>query len=160
MLPADDAILAELGKALEVRTGAAVGRSITIRESMPAPATAASWKSMRSTTRSMTLSASASGSRRRRAMPTCLLVTGPVTPHNMRVPWKRTYAGDPRSEMGGGGRRLRRGCGVFAESYATVGAVDKVVPVDLVIKGCPEADRSGEGLLARMDQATVRKSVP
>ena len=32
VLPADDAILAELGKALEVRTRRLFGRSITIRE--------------------------------------------------------------------------------------------------------------------------------
>src|SRR5205085_1476138 len=29
------------------------------------------------------------------------------------------------------------GCGVFADSYACVGAVSKVLPVDLVIRGCP-----------------------
>ena len=36
-----------------------------------------------------------------------LLVTGPVT-HNMKVALERTYAATPGSEMGGGGRRLRR----------------------------------------------------
>ena len=29
------------------------------------------------------------------------------------------------------------GCGLFADSYACVGAVSKVIPVDLVIRGCP-----------------------
>ena len=29
------------------------------------------------------------------------------------------------------------GCGVFADSYACVGAVSRVVPVTLVIRGCP-----------------------
>ena len=36
-----------------------------------------------------------------------LLVTGPVT-KNMREALERTYAATPGSEMGGGGRRLRR----------------------------------------------------
>jgi Ni,Fe-hydrogenase III small subunit len=47
------------------------------------------------------------------------------------------------------------GCGVFAESYATVGAVDSVVPVDLAIKGCPPKPVDLlQGLLALMDKAT------
>jgi len=29
------------------------------------------------------------------------------------------------------------GCGMFTDSYACVGAVSKVIPVDLVIRGCP-----------------------
>ena len=52
------------------------------------------------------------------------------------------------------------GCGVFAESYATVGSVGQVVPVDLVIKGCPPKPIDlVKGLLALMEQATA-KAVP
>jgi NADH:ubiquinone oxidoreductase subunit B-like Fe-S oxidoreductase len=29
------------------------------------------------------------------------------------------------------------GCGVFEGSYAVIGAVDRVIPVDLHIRGCP-----------------------
>jgi len=29
------------------------------------------------------------------------------------------------------------GCGVFSESYACIGGLDKVLPVDLTIRGCP-----------------------
>ena len=62
--------------------------------------------------------------------------------------------------MGTEVKALRTGEGSIAESYATVGAVDKVVPVDLVIKGCPPKPIDlVKGLLALMEQATA-KSVP
>src|SRR5512132_3405685 len=88
-----------------------------------------------------------------------LLVTGPVT-HNMRVALERTYAATPGPKWVVAVGDCAAGCGVFAESYATVGAVDKVVPVDLVIKGCPPKPIDlVKGLLALMEQATA-KSVP
>ena len=44
------------------------------------------------------------------------------------------------------------GCGVFAQSYATVGALAQVVPVDLVIQGCPPKPIDLlKGLLALME---------
>ncbi|MDQ2953834.1 MAG: hydrogenase, partial [Pseudomonadota bacterium] len=47
------------------------------------------------------------------------------------------------------------GCGVFAQSYATVGSVAAVVPVDLHIKGCPPRPLDLlKGLLALLDRAT------
>ena len=88
-----------------------------------------------------------------------LLVTGPVT-HNMRVALERTYAATPDPKWVVAVGDCAAGCGVFAESYATVGAVDKVLPVDLVIKGCPPQPIDlVKGLLALMEQATA-KSVP
>jgi Ni,Fe-hydrogenase III small subunit len=46
---------------------------------------------------------------------------------------------------------------VFAESYATVGAVDSVLPVDLVISGCPPKPVDLlKGLLTLMDKATAK----
>src|SRR6187399_3062701 len=88
-----------------------------------------------------------------------LLVTGPVT-HNMRVALERTYAATPDPKWVVAVGDCAAGCGVFAESYATVGAVDKVVPVDLVIKGCPPKPIDlVKGLLALMQQVTA-KPVP
>jgi Ni,Fe-hydrogenase III small subunit len=44
---------------------------------------------------------------------------------------------------------------VFADSFATVGSVDAVVPVDLTIKGCPPRPVDLlKGLIALMDRAT------
>jgi NADH:ubiquinone oxidoreductase subunit B-like Fe-S oxidoreductase len=43
--------------------------------------------------------------------------------------------------------------GLFAESYAVIGGVAEVIPVDLVIRGCPPRPRDLlNGLLALMEQ--------
>jgi Ni,Fe-hydrogenase III small subunit len=65
-----------------------------------------------------------------------LLVTGPVT-HNMREALERTYAATPAPKWVVAVGDCGAGCGVFAGSYACVGAVADVIPVDLVIRGCP-----------------------
>ncbi len=65
-----------------------------------------------------------------------LLVTGPVT-RNMELALKKTYDAmpDPRLVVAVG----VCGCsgGIFGQNYATVGAVDAVIPVDVYIPGCP-----------------------
>src|SRR5580700_10242107 len=65
-----------------------------------------------------------------------LLVTGPVT-LNMREALERTWAATPAPKWVVAAGDCAAGCGVFADSYACVGAVAKVIPVDLVIRGCP-----------------------
>src|SRR5262252_8768842 len=85
-----------------------------------------------------------------------LLVTGPVT-HNMRVALERTYAATPDPKWVVAVGDCASGCGVFEGSYAVVGAVDKVVPVDLHIRGCPPRPIDLlRGLIALMDKATAR----
>ena len=65
-----------------------------------------------------------------------LLVTGPVT-RNMALALKRTFDAtpDPKLVVAIGDC----GCngGIFGENYACIGSVDKVVPVDVVVPGCP-----------------------
>jgi Ni,Fe-hydrogenase III small subunit len=65
-----------------------------------------------------------------------LMVTGPVT-KNMREALERTYNAtpDPKWVVAVGDCALDGG--VFAGSYAVVGGVSAVVPVDLHIRGCP-----------------------
>ena len=65
-----------------------------------------------------------------------LMVTGPVT-RNMREALERTYNAtpDPKWVVAIGDCALDGG--VFAGSYAVVGGVSSVVPVDLHIRGCP-----------------------
>jgi len=65
-----------------------------------------------------------------------LLATGPVT-KNMREALERTYEAmpSPKWVVSAGDCALDGGC--FAKSYAVVGGVSQVVPVDLHIPGCP-----------------------
>src|ERR1700741_658371 len=65
-----------------------------------------------------------------------LLVTGPVT-KNMREALERTYAAtpDPKWVVAVGDCAVDGG--IFSGSYAVVGGVGNVVPVDLHIRGCP-----------------------
>ncbi|AXA43035.1 NADH-quinone oxidoreductase subunit B family protein [Rhizobium leguminosarum] len=81
-----------------------------------------------------------------------LLVTGPVT-NNMREALERTYNATPGPKwvvaLGG----CARDGGLFAGSYAVVGGVSKVVPVDLHIPGCPPSPIDIlKGLLALIDR--------
>jgi len=65
-----------------------------------------------------------------------LLVTGPVS-RNMELALRKTYDAtpDPRLVVAVGAC----GCsgGIFGQNYATVGSVDKVIPVDVYVPGCP-----------------------
>jgi Ni,Fe-hydrogenase III small subunit len=84
-----------------------------------------------------------------------LLVTGPVT-HNMKVALEPTYAATPDPKWVVAVGDCAAGCGVFEGSYAIVGAVGKVIPVDLHIRGCPPRPIDLlRGLIALIDKATV-----
>src|SRR5215210_5262054 len=65
-----------------------------------------------------------------------LLVTGPVSKH-MAIALQRTYDAtpDPKLVVAVGDC----GCsgGIFGESYASLGRVANVIPVDVAIPGCP-----------------------
>jgi Ni,Fe-hydrogenase III small subunit/formate hydrogenlyase subunit 6/NADH:ubiquinone oxidoreductase subunit I len=80
-----------------------------------------------------------------------LLVTGPVT-RNMEIALRRTYeaAPEPRVVVAVGAC----GCsgGIFGEgTYATVGGVDRVLPVDVYVPGCPPRPQAIlNGLLVAM----------
>jgi Ni,Fe-hydrogenase III small subunit len=82
-----------------------------------------------------------------------LLVTGPVT-RNMREALERTYAATPSPKWVVAVGDCARDGGCFAGSYAVVGGVGAVVPVDLHIPGCPPRPTALlEGLLALLEQA-------
>jgi Ni,Fe-hydrogenase III small subunit len=84
-----------------------------------------------------------------------LLVTGPVT-RNMKVALERTYAATPDPKWVVAVGDCGCGCGVFEGSYAVIGAVDKVIPVDLHIRGCPPTPAALlEGLIALVDKASA-----
>ena len=77
-----------------------------------------------------------------------LLVTGPVT-LNMREALKRTYDATPGPKWVVASGACAADGGVFKESYAVAGGASSVVPVDLVIPGCPPSPAALlKGLLA------------
>ena len=89
-----------------------------------------------------------------------LLVTGPVT-KNMREALKRTYEATPGPKwvVAVGDCALDGGC--FADSYAVIGAVSAVVPVDLHIPGCPPSPTDIlRGLLALLEHVTIGIRTP
>ena len=65
-----------------------------------------------------------------------LLVTGPVA-HNMEIALRRTYYATPMPKIVVAVGDCGCTGGVFGESYASLGAVDRVIPVDVRIPGCP-----------------------
>jgi Ni,Fe-hydrogenase III small subunit len=81
-----------------------------------------------------------------------LMVTGPVT-RNMREALLRTYHAtpDPKWVVAVGG--CAADGGIFAGSYAVVGGVKTVIPVDLHIPGCPPSPLDMlKGLLALLER--------
>jgi Ni,Fe-hydrogenase III small subunit len=85
-----------------------------------------------------------------------LLVTGPVTA-NMREALARSYAAtpDPKWVVAVGDCALDGG--LFAGSYAVIGGVGAVIPVDLHIRGCPPTPLALlKGLLALLETAAKR----
>jgi Ni,Fe-hydrogenase III small subunit len=82
-----------------------------------------------------------------------LLVTGPVSKH-MAIALKRTYDAtpDPKLVIAAGDC----GCsgGIFGESYASLGRVANVIPVDVAIPGCPPTPTALlQGILAALSNA-------
>jgi Ni,Fe-hydrogenase III small subunit len=67
-----------------------------------------------------------------------LLVTGPVSKH-MAIALKRTYDATPDPKLVVAVGDCGCGGGIFGESYASLGRVSNVIPVDVAIPGCPPA---------------------
>ena len=82
-----------------------------------------------------------------------LLVTGPVT-SNMREGLERTYQATPDPKWVVAVGDCGRDGGVFAGSYACIGGVSAVIPVDVHIPGCPpDPMQLLQGLLALLQTA-------
>ena len=85
-----------------------------------------------------------------------LLVTGPVT-RNMELALRQTLEATPRPRLviAVGDCAITGGC--FGSSYAVVGPVHRVVPVDLEIPGCPPTPADLlRGLLAALERLPRR----
>ena len=85
-----------------------------------------------------------------------LFVTGPVT-KNMREALERTYTATPSPKWVVAVGDCALDGGMYAGSYAVVGGVSAVVPVDLHIKGCPPKPIALlKGLLALMENPIAK----
>jgi len=65
-----------------------------------------------------------------------LLVTGPVSRH-MEVALRRTYDATPEPKLVVAIGDCGCTGGIFGESYASLGRVSNVIPVDVAVPGCP-----------------------
>jgi Ni,Fe-hydrogenase III small subunit len=156
VVASEDVILAELGRALEMRARRLFGRSITIREVDAGSCNGCELEihALNNAVYDIERFGIKFAASPRHA--DVLLVTGPVT-HNMRTALERTYAATPDPKWVVAAGDCAAGCGVFAGSYATVGSLAQVVPVDLVIPGCPPKPIDLlKGLLALMEKATAK----
>ena len=89
-----------------------------------------------------------------------LLVTGPVTT-NMREALERSHAATPEPKWVVAVGDCAADGGLFAGSYAVVGGVSRVLPVDLHIRGCPPTPTQLlAGLLALLEAAGTGKLPP
>jgi Ni,Fe-hydrogenase III small subunit len=83
-----------------------------------------------------------------------LFVTGPVT-RNMREALERTWWATPEPKWVVAVGDCGFDGGLFQGSYAVVGGVSSVIPVDLVIRGCPPTPKMLlEGLIALIEQSS------
>ena len=86
-----------------------------------------------------------------------LLVTGPVT-RNMEVPLLKTYEATPAPKLVVAVGDCAKHCGVFKNSYAIIGSVADVIPVDVFVTGCPpEPSEILQGILAALGRLPQKK---
>jgi len=90
-----------------------------------------------------------------------LLVTGPVSRH-MQAALLRTYEAIPQPKLVVALGDCGCNGGVFGASYASLGRVANVIPVDVAVPGCPPSPTGIlEGILAALEHPPDRvSSVP
>src|SRR5438094_390309 len=85
-----------------------------------------------------------------------LLVTGPVT-RNMELALRKTYEAMPAPRLVVAVGACGCSGGIFGTNYASLGGVDRVIPVDVYIPGCPPNPHALlHGILLAIGRATER----
>jgi Ni,Fe-hydrogenase III small subunit len=89
-----------------------------------------------------------------------LLVTGPVSKH-MAIALKRTYDATPEPKLVVAVGDCGCTGGIFGESYASLGRVANVVPVDVQVPGCPPTPTALlQGILTAISARVAAKEAP
>ena len=153
----DDAMLAELARSLDARARQRLGRSLSIRQVDAGSCNGCELEIQALNNAFYDLERFGLRFVASPRHADVLLVTGPVT-KNMREALECTYAAtpDPKWVVAAGDCALNGG--LFAGSYACVGGVSAVVPVDLHIPGCPPTPTQLlQGLLALFREVGAEK---
>ena len=86
-----------------------------------------------------------------------LLVTGPVSRH-MEIALRRTYDATPKPKLVVALGDCGCTGGIFGESYASIGRVSNVIPVDVAVPGCPPTPRASmQGILTAIATKAVTR---
>jgi len=89
-----------------------------------------------------------------------LLVTGPVSKH-MAIALQRTYDATPEPKLVVAVGDCGCTGGIFGESYASLGRVANVIPVDVEVPGCPPSPAALlRGILAAIGGHAASAEVP
>ena len=152
----DEAALAELAAALDRRARRRLGRSLSIREIDAGSCNGCELEIHALNTAFYDLERFGLRFVASPRHADVLLVTAPVT-KTMREALERTWRATPDPKWVVALGDCARDGGLFAGSYACVGGVAAVVPVDLHIPGCPPPPRRIlEGLLALLADDVAR----
>ncbi len=89
-----------------------------------------------------------------------VVVTGPVT-RNLETAVRRTFEAVPEPRMVIAVGACAASGGIVGESYASAGGVDKVLPVDVYIPGCPPRPEAIIfGILVALGRLDARRAPP
>lgn len=86
-----------------------------------------------------------------------LLVTGPVT-RNMELALLKTYNAAPEPKLVAAMGSCACSGGIFGDTYASGGGVDRFIPVDVYIPGCPPRPQAVIfGLMLALDKVDGKR---
>jgi Ni,Fe-hydrogenase III small subunit len=151
----DDAALAELAAAVDLAARRRLGRSLSIREVDAGSCNACELEIHALNNAFYDLERFGLRFVASPRHADVLMVTGPVT-RNMAEALVRTHAATPDPKWVVAVGNCAVDGGLFAGSYAVVGGVSELLPVDLHIRGCPPSPTALlKGLLALLERPTA-----